>query len=116
MCDYLFHDYLPALLETLAIELGVAVLLGFWGLRQLGVAALVSLVTHPLLHVVLWMVFWWNEAALTLPLMSALEVVVFLAEGMMMRKWLELPTGRAFLMSASMNGASYLIGLAMLGP
>ena len=117
MSEYLLQDYLPALANTLAIELGVALLLGFWNLRSLGVAALVSLVTHPLLHGVLWLLYGLGgEEALGLPEQLGLEVAVFLAEGAMLRRWLQLPARRAFLMSAAMNGASYLLGFVLPGP
>ena len=113
MSDWLLNDYLPAFANTVVMELGVAVLVGFWSGRQLGTVVLVNLITHPALHAVLWAVYFWNAAALTLPLMNVLEVVVFLAEGTMLWRWLKLSTGRAFTISAAMNGASYLLGLAL---
>lgn len=113
MSDWLFNDYLPAFANTVVTELGVAVLFGFWSVRQLGMVLLVNLITHPALHAVLWAVYFWNEAALTLPLMIVLEVVVFLAEGTMLWRWLKLPARRAFMMSAAMNCASYLLGFAL---
>lgn len=107
------NDYLPAFANTVVMELGVVLLFGFWSTRQLGAVLLVNLITHPALHAVLWAVYFWNEEALTLPLMVVLEVLVFLAEGTLLWRWLKLPTGRAFRVSAAMNGASYLLGLAL---
>lgn len=105
-------DYLPAFALTLVLELGVAVLFGFWRGRELGAVVLVNLSTHPALHALLWIVYFWNPAALALPLMIVLEVLVFLTEGILLWRWLKLSAGRAFMISAAMNGASYLIGFS----
>lgn len=114
MNDYLLNYYLPGFAKTVAIELGVAVLFGLWSLRQLRAVVLVNLATHPALHGVLWALFWSQGVREPLPVQLALEVTVFLAEGAMLRWWLRLPAGRMFVLSAMMNAASYLIGLALL--
>jgi hypothetical protein len=110
MIQYLLQDYLPAFASTVLAEVGVAVLFGVWTLRQLGAVALVNLLTHPALHAVLWAVFWWHGAAAPGLVQLALEGAVVLAEGLLLRRWLRLPTGRAFLLSAAMNAASCLLG------
>ena len=113
MNQYLLYDYLPAFANSVVAEVGVAVLFGFWSLRQFGAVALVNLVTHPTLHVVLWVGFWGHEASPSWPVLLALEVAVVIAEGTLLRLWLRLPAGIAFMLSAVMNATSYLIGLAV---
>ena len=108
MGEYLLQQYLPAFASTVAIELGVAVLLGFWNPRQLGAVALVNLITHPTLHVVLWTFGWWQP-----PVLLALEVVVFFAEGALLMRLLRLPATKALLVSAAMNATSALLGLVL---
>jgi hypothetical protein len=108
MADYLLHQYLAALAGTLALELGVAIVLGLWSPRQLRAVVLVNLATHPTLHAVLWTTGWSQPGAIV-----ALEVVVFAAEGLMLRRLLRLTAGRAMLLSAAMNGASALVGLTL---
>ncbi len=110
MSQYLLCDYLPAFASTVAAELGVAVLLGFWSLRQFGAVVLVNLLTHPLLHVVLWEEYWWHNATPPWFVLLALELAVLLAEGLMLRLRLRLPAGKPFGLSAAMNATSCLIG------
>ena len=115
MNEYLIHDYLPAFASTVAIELGVAVLLGFWSRRELLVVLGANLVTHPTLHVILWAIFWTKLVPLTWPVLLALEVMVFLAEWALLVRWLRLPIRRAALVSLAMNASSALLGTAMAG-
>ena len=89
MNDFLWHPYLPALASTLAIELGVAVLLGFWSRRELLAVIFVNLATHPSLHLILWLIFRMNLLPLDWPLLTILEVAVFLAEWAMLARWLQ---------------------------
>jgi len=116
MNQYLLYDYLPAFANVVVAEVGVAVLFGFWSLRQIGAVALVNFVTHPALHLVLWVGFWGHDASPSWLVLLALEVAVVIVEGTLLRIWLRLPTGRAFLLSAAMNTTSYLIGLAVASP
>jgi hypothetical protein len=110
MNEYLLESYLPAFANTVIAELGVAILLGCWRPRQLGAVALVNLATHPSLHLLLWALYWWREATAPCLVLLALEIVVTVAEGAMLRRWLHLPTGRALALAAAMNGTSCLIG------
>lgn len=108
MSEYLLQLYLPALASTLAIEVGVAVLLGVRSPRQLGAVLLVNLVSHPTLHVVLW-VSGWREPA---PLIG-LEAAVFVVESLLLVRLLRLTAPRAMLLSAAMNLTSAILGLAL---
>jgi hypothetical protein len=109
MSEYLLHAYLPAFASTLAIELGVVVLLGFWSPRQLGAVALVNLISHPTLHVVLWTIGCWQA-----PVLLAAEIAVWLAESALLWWLVRLSVARALLISATMNAASALLGLVLL--
>jgi len=115
MNDWLIQDYLPAFASTVALELGVAVLLGFWSRRELLAVLGVNLVTHPTLHLILWTIFWTKLLPLTWPLLLALEVMVFLAEWALLARWLRLPARRAGLVSLAINAASALLGLVLVG-
>ena len=110
MNDWLLETYLPALACTLAIELGVAVMLGFWTRRELLAVILVNLVTHPALHLILWLLFRTRLLPLDWPVLTALEVAVFLAEWAMLARWLRLSARRAATVSFCMNAASALLG------
>ena len=111
--DYLLDQYLPAFASTIAIELGVAVMLGFRRTRELLAVLLVNIVTHPALHAFLWVVFWTELLPLTWPLLLLLEVVVFLAEWWMLARLLRLSATRAGLVALAMNTSSALLGLML---
>jgi hypothetical protein len=113
LSDYLLHEYLPTLASTIAIELGVAVMLGFWRVRALLAVMLVNIVTHPALHAFLWVVFWTKHVPLTWPLWLLLEAVVFLAEWGMLACLLRLSATRAGLVALAMNTTSALLGLML---
>ena len=110
MNDYFWHEYLPAFASTLAIELGVAVFLGFWSRRELLAVILVNLVTHPLLNLSLWIISWKNLLPLDWPILIVFEVAVFLAEWVMLARWLRLSARRAAAVSFAMNATSALVG------
>ncbi len=111
MSQYLLSDYLPGLATTIAVEFGVVAPVGFWSLRAFGVVVLVNLLTHPALHVLLWLGYWWHAATPPVFVLLALEVAVALAEGFLSWRWLRLPAGKALLLSAAMNTVSGLLSL-----
>ncbi|MCY2991126.1 MAG: hypothetical protein NTY19_25090 [Planctomycetota bacterium] len=113
LIDYLLHEYLPAFASTIAIELGVAVMLGFWRAPELSAVLLVNIVTHPALHAFLWVVFCTKVLPLTWPLLLVLEAVVFLAEWGMLARLLRLSATRAGLVALTINTASALLGLML---
>lgn len=113
MNDYLWHDYLPAFASTLAIELGVAVLLGFWTRRELVVVALVNGVSHPLLHGVMWIIYWTHLLPTAWPLLGVLEVAVCLGECLMLMRWLPISAIRAAWVAFAMNATSVLLGMLL---
>ncbi len=113
MDQYLLHEYLPALANTIVAELGVALLFGLWSVRQLSMVVLVNLISHPLLHVVLWAAYWWHSATPPWPVLLGLELAVVLVEGALLWRWLPLGARKSFGLSAAMNSISYLVGLAI---
>ena len=115
MTCYLLHSYLPAFCSTVSIELGVAILLGYWSPRALLAVLLVNVVSHTSLHVVLLVVYYFQLMRLALPLIIALEVAVFLIEWWLLAYSLRLRPARAACLSFSMNAASYLLGLLLFG-
>ena len=115
MTCYLLHSYLPAFCSTVSIELGVAILLGYWSPRALLAVLLVNVVTHPALHVFILVVYYIQLMPLELPLVLTLEVAVFLIEWWLLAYSLRLRPARAACLSFSMNAASYLLGLLLVG-
>ena len=114
MACYLLHSYLPAFCSTIAIELGVALLLGYWDRRSLLAVFLVNVVTHPTIHFFLLGIFYFRLMPIHLPLLLAIELAVFLTEGFLLAYALRLRLARAGFLSFAMNASSYLIGLLLL--
>jgi len=112
MLDFFLNQYPPALAATLAFELGVAILFGISSGRPLGGVALANLITHPTLHVIVWVLFA-NQVPLTWPVLLGLEVLVFLAEWGLLALFLRLPSRRAAALSLAANAASALLGLLL---
>ena len=112
MMDSLY--YLVPLLVTIAVEVAVAVLLGFRRRNELAAVALVTVFTFPILSLIL--------AAFTLSdldrgwylaALLALETAVVLAEWKLLAYALRREQ-RVLLISATMNAASFLVGLFLL--
>jgi hypothetical protein len=71
----------------------------------------VNLLTHPALHLVLWLAYLTDMTPLAWPALFGLEVAVFLAEWRLLAWRLQLPPARAALLSFAMNAASAMLGL-----
>ena len=113
MLCYLIHDYLPAFGETLAIELGVAYLLGFREKHQLLAVTLVNFVTHPSIHFIMLLAVFFKWMPINLPFILTLELMVFLVEWVLLAYALRMKPAKACMLSLSMNLASYLFGLVL---
>jgi hypothetical protein len=113
MICFLLHDYLPALLTTLAIEAAVAWLLGMRKWLQILAVNLVTVVTHPIIHCYILVVFFYQLLPSPIPLIVilSLELGVFLVEAVLLAYALKLSAWRAGLISLAMNLASYLLGV-----
>ena len=96
---------------TLAIELPLAGLLGLRRGKDFVLVALVNILTNPLLGLILdgiWLGLGiWPKWYIILPL----EVAVVLTEGLLYRGRLEHETINPMILSALLNGISYLGGL-----
>lgn len=113
MNDWLFQDYLPAFASTVALELGVAVLLGLWNRRELLAVVGVNVLTHPLLHLFLWVLFWTKWLGLGWPVLLGLEGLVVVAEAALFRWWLRWPRWRAGWVALALNTTSTALGLLL---
>ena len=113
MTCFLLHDYLPALLTTLAIEAAVAWVLGFRKWFQILAVNLATVVTHPTIHCFILVSFFYELLPSPMPLIVilGLELGVFLVEAVLLAFALRIPAWRAGLVSLAINLASYLFGV-----
>ncbi len=101
---------LIALLLTVAIEGGVAWLLGFRTASSQLAMAMINCVTNPALNYVL-LVLAWRGVSVTIPLLIPLEVLVVMVEWELLVYVFEKPKRRLFTLSLVANTASFLAGL-----
>lgn len=104
--------YLLALLLTLAIEGGVAWLFGFRKGRFQLVVAMINLITNPALNVFL-LILAGLGVDVTLRLVVPLEILVVLAEWLLLVYVFGNPKGRLFAFSLLANAASFLAGVLL---
>jgi hypothetical protein len=108
-------DYFTGLALTLIIECSVAALLGYRTRVQLQTVALASLITHPALCYFLWVnAYLWlvPDTGFTI---IVLELIVVLVEWLVLVFVLRENRKRLFLLSFTMNCASFLTGVAIYG-
>lgn len=107
-------DYLIALGLTMAVELPVAWLLGLREKSALLAMVMINLITHPLLHLILLVIWtageWTAAPTYVVPL---LECAVAAAEWGLLTYALGRP-GKMLLISVAANAASYTIGMLVL--
>jgi hypothetical protein len=103
---------LAALALTLTVELAVAAALGLRTRPELLAVACVSLITNPLLNVVLTLVWSWGPVAYFSTL-AVLEALVVVAEWRMLLWALRGDSRRLLLVATVMNGASLLLGFLL---
>jgi hypothetical protein len=101
--------YLLALLLTVAIEAAVAWLFGFRAARSQLAVAMINCITNPSLNFLL-LVLAWLGAAVTLPLVLFLEVMVVLVEWRLLVYVFGNPKGRLFSLSLAAIAVSFLAG------
>jgi len=107
-------DYLMALGLTLSVEIPVAWLLGLRNKHAVLAVVMVNLLTHPLLHLillVLYTVTGWTAAPLYV--IPVLECAVTAAEWGLLTYALGRPR-KMLLVSVVANAASYVIGMLLL--
>ncbi len=95
--------------KTVAVETAVALI---WGLRkpsELGILALINTVTNLTLNLILMVLNLYVPHQTVSVLLIAMEAAVFLAEGFMIRGLIR-QCRHPFLLSLTMNAASFLFG------
>jgi hypothetical protein len=107
-------NYAIAFLLTLLLELAVAVILGYRKRRELACVVLVNVITHPLLHCIVWVVRSFRYLPARDPIAVVLEVGVVVVEWQLL--CYALPNYRKrnlLVLSATMNAVSYGAGLIL---
>ena len=99
---------------TAAVE-GVIILLLTGRMRCLLYSLLCNLLTNPALNLTLWLASSVYGEAVRLPLLLALELAAVLTEAAVYRLLCRWSFGRALLVSAALNLASFLAGVLLLG-
>lgn len=107
-----------ALALTIAIEVPVAALLGLRSRREMAAVALVSVVTNPPLNLALFAIAlaapaFAENAVAYWPVVAALEVAAVVAEWRLLLWVLGGESRRMLGVSATMNVASFAVGLAL---
>lgn len=108
--------YLKALVLTLLVENGVALLvhhripLARSRAQLVLTVVLINLMTHPLLNYLLWLNAWMQWMGFV-PMLAILEVLVVIVEWRLLLFALGGSTRTLFATSAAMNSASFLGGI-----
>jgi hypothetical protein len=108
------QSYLTAFLLTEIIETSVAWLLGFRKGREIAAVLLVNCVTHPSLHYYLLLTARFDWLPMSMTVLFFLEIgIVFIEWGLLVFALRKRSPRSLFLLSFTMNTASYLAGLAI---
>lgn len=105
-------DYLVALILTIIIEVGIAALLGYQSYVALRAVVLVNLISHPLLCYLLALNGYFGFIDYRTSVVVLETLVVFGEWGGLLYVLRETPK-KLFMLSFSMNLASFLIGLLL---
>ncbi|MGS0972201.1 MAG: hypothetical protein ACVCEJ_03015 [Candidatus Izemoplasmataceae bacterium] len=102
-----------ALVLTVGIEVVVAMIFRFQGNNRLKVVALASVITNPILTFVLSVLAMFTAAEASLYVILVLEVIVVMVEYYILHYVYgkKETKKRLFVLSLSMNAASYLVGV-----
>lgn len=103
-------EYFIALILTIVIETTVAAIMGYRSRRMLTAVIIVSLMTHPALHYLLWLNTEYRIVA-QWPALFVLEGVVVIVEWLLLCFVERELRFRLLLLSFAMNLASFGIGL-----
>jgi hypothetical protein len=105
-------QYLLALFLTIAVEGGVAYLLGLRTRRHMLAIAAINTATHPILVYSL-LVLGFLGLNVTLGVIVLLEILVVAVEWRLLVYLFGNPSGRLFLVSLLMNAASFMVGILL---
>ncbi len=102
-----------ALVLTVGIEVVVAMIFRFQGNNRLKVVALASVITNPILTIVLSILAMFTAVEAPLYVILVLEVIVVMVEYYILHYVYgkKETKKRLFVLSLSMNAASYLVGV-----
>jgi hypothetical protein len=100
-----------ALILTIAVEILIALLLGLRRKTELTAVLLINLITNPALNFLLALNNQYRLIHQTTILTLCLEVLVVFIEWKLLVYALRLNNKKAFVLSLSMNAASFLAGL-----
>jgi hypothetical protein len=107
-------SYLIAFALTIVLEVITAVLLGFRTRLQIAAVIAVNVFSHPLLHVVFWVIGSIRSAPVGAVGVLLLEGAVVVVEWQLLcfalRRYSRF---QLFILSLAMNGVSYLAGLLL---
>jgi hypothetical protein len=109
---YLLSRYLLALLLTIAIEGGIAYLLGLRKRQYLLAVVMVNVITHVILNYLLLVLGYLNIAT-SFGLIVALEIGVTLIEWQLLVYVFSEPKGLFLRVSILGNAASFLMGILL---
>lgn len=110
-----------AVLRSLALSLGLTLVLELSGALALGMrrkedlllVGLVNVLTNPLVVLICNLVLLFSGAPAPWFLMAALEISAVVAEGWIYRRGLSFQRIRPFILSVILNGISYMGGLLL---
>jgi hypothetical protein len=104
--------YLLTLLLTLAIEGGVAYLLGLRKGQAMLAVVMINVITHPVLTYLV-LLLGYLGIDVTLVRVAILEILVVVAEWQLLVYVFGNPRGRLFITSLLANAASFLVGVLL---
>lgn len=113
MIELLLKSLGLSLSFTLAIELGLAAIIGFRKAKDFLLVALVNILTNPPLVFFVVTHSFLSGEAVGLYVIIPLEILVFLLEGLIYQKRLIFQRFNPFLISLILNATSYLGGLLL---
>jgi hypothetical protein len=99
------------LLFTIIVEVLVAFCLGYRKKTELAAVALVNLITNPLLNLFEYFAIYYKLLSLSIYIVLSLEILVVLTEWALLKFSLTRKSKRLFILSLTMNTASYLGGV-----
>jgi len=106
-------NYILALVLTIVVEIGVAAALPHNTNVSARTIVLVNLMSHPLLHYVLWTNHYAQFMTVTWPVLIGLEMGVVVLEWALLLFVVREKAIHLFYLSLAMNAASFTVGLVV---
>lgn len=104
-------NYFIALVLTEIIELAVAFIMGFQDKFSLLAVVVINLITHSILHLILYAGSFYSLMPINYGTITILEIIVVLAEWGLLVYALDGDRKKLFYLALAMNTASYLTGI-----